>query len=135
MPSQFALPSARRTSRTSAPSRNTRSATSSPRISGNSFAPSCALFQRHHGIGAESRRVAEAALAGAQREPGKEAELDVADQCELTAGRVADGRFDVRLEAVGIDQPDDHQHAEHDEGDQRTETQGNPFEKRTRPTL
>ena len=91
---------------------------------------------RHHGLGAEARRIAETAIAGAQCEPRKEAEIDVAGECELASRRITHRGFDLRLESIRIDEPDDQQHADDGEGEDRTEAHGNPFEdQRTRPTL
>src|SRR5216117_3564451 len=65
-----------------------------------------------HGFRAETRRIAEVALASTQREPGKESELDVTDQREFAAGGASHGPLDAWLESVRIDQPYDHQHAD-----------------------
>ena len=61
-----------------------------------------------HGFAGKAGRIAEAAFAGAQCQPGKELQFDVTDQRELPAGGLAHRGLDARLEAVGIDQQ--HQH-------------------------
>ena len=91
-------------------------------------APSCAPCQVAMGSGPKARSVSEPAFAGAKRQPGKESEVDITHQREFPAGGIAHRRFDVRLETIGVDEPDDHQHGEHRQGDDRTESQRKPFE-------
>jgi hypothetical protein len=64
-----------------------------------------------HGFVGETGRIAETALAGAQRQPREELQVDVTDQRELAARGFSHRGLDARFETVRIDQQHDHGNA------------------------
>ena len=128
MPSQLpcrrrAAPAARRRPRAARGRSPARRATA-----GTARTPSCALCQRHHGSGPKPGALPKLPCPVRSASQGKKPRSmsPTSVNSRPVASRTAASM--LRLETVRIDEPDDQQHADQGEGEDRTEAYGNPFE-------